>query len=166
MKRGLSVSDAEDRFVFQFERVAERNRVLHGGPWHYRNTMLVLGLYDGRGDPYAVPLNTLETWVAVEGLVHNLRNPKALNMVGSGRIRVWQEIEFEMDGIVAEVDLTYDKVKGFCRLCGLFIHDAMGCDHMIQKEREALKAPSEEFDESFVTILEVNRTCCAESKGG
>ncbi|KAL6136781.1 hypothetical protein ACLB2K_062076 [Fragaria x ananassa] len=88
MKRGLSVSNAGDRFVFQFERVAERNRVLHGGPWHYRNTMLVLALYDGRGDPAAVPLNTLETWVAVEGLVHNLRNPKALNMVGSGLGRV------------------------------------------------------------------------------
>ncbi|KAL6136782.1 hypothetical protein ACLB2K_062077 [Fragaria x ananassa] len=49
-----------------------------------------------------------------------------------------------MDGIVAEVDLTFDKVKGFCRLCGLFIHDAMGCDHLIQKEREALKASPEE----------------------
>ncbi|KAL6213143.1 hypothetical protein ACLB2K_012590 [Fragaria x ananassa] len=49
-----------------------------------------------------------------------------------------------MDGIVAEVDLTYDKVKGFCRLCGLFIHDVMGSDHLIQKEREALKAPPEE----------------------
>ncbi|KAL6195736.1 hypothetical protein ACLB2K_031354 [Fragaria x ananassa] len=88
MKRDLSVSDASDLFVFQLEQVAEQNRFLHGGPWHYRNTMLVLGLYDGRGDPAAIPLNTLETWVAVEGLVHNLRNPKALNMVGSGLGRV------------------------------------------------------------------------------
>ncbi|KAL6189956.1 hypothetical protein ACLB2K_036357 [Fragaria x ananassa] len=54
------------------------------------------------------------------------------------------EIEFEMDGIVAEVDLTFDKVKGFCQLCGFFIHDAIGCDHLIQKEREALKALPEE----------------------
>ncbi|KAL6134800.1 hypothetical protein ACLB2K_067028 [Fragaria x ananassa] len=50
--------------------------------------MLVLGLYDGRRDLVAVSLNTLETWVAVEGLVHNLRNTKALNMVGSGLGRV------------------------------------------------------------------------------
>ncbi|KAL6146771.1 hypothetical protein ACLB2K_057448 [Fragaria x ananassa] len=88
VKKGLSVSDAGDHYVFQFDRVSVRNQVFHGGLCHYKNTMLVLGEYDGRGDPAAVPLNLLETWVDVQGLRHLLRNPMALRMVGTGLGRV------------------------------------------------------------------------------
>ncbi|KAL6131338.1 hypothetical protein ACLB2K_069714 [Fragaria x ananassa] len=52
------------------------------------NTMLVLGEYDGRGDPAAVSLNLIETWVDVQGLPHLLRNPTVLRMVGTGLGRV------------------------------------------------------------------------------
>ncbi|KAL6140004.1 hypothetical protein ACLB2K_058305 [Fragaria x ananassa] len=62
--------------------------VLHGGPWHYKNTRLVLGKYDRRGYPAVVPLYLLEAWVDVQGLPHLLRNPTALRMVGTGLGRV------------------------------------------------------------------------------
>ncbi|KAL6201005.1 hypothetical protein ACLB2K_024720 [Fragaria x ananassa] len=57
------------------------------------------------------------------------------------RIRVWQEVEFKADEIVVELDFTFEKVKGFCKRCGLFMHDAIGCDRMVELERAAIKAP-------------------------
>lgn len=55
-------------FVFQFKAIAERDRVLHGGPWHYNHSMLLLTEYDGLKLVAAAPLHSLEVWVAVKGL--------------------------------------------------------------------------------------------------
>ncbi|XP_062021143.1 uncharacterized protein LOC133737638 [Rosa rugosa] len=152
IRSGLTIQDVRDRFVFQFDREADRNKILHGGPWFYRNTMLVLGGYDGIGPVAEVSLNLLETWVVVKGLPLVLRNKKALGLVGASigrvvrfdqtaltrkeeeqhirlvldvcdRVRGWMVFEFS-PVVVPELTLVYEKLKGFYRNCGLFIHDA------------------------------------------
>ncbi|XP_062014687.1 uncharacterized protein LOC133731270 [Rosa rugosa] len=161
IKSGLMIQDAGDRFLFQFEREADINRALHGGPWFYRNTMLMLGGYDGVGPVEAVPLWSLETWVAMKGLPVGLRNKAALTLIGStiGQvirldqtalrrreeeqrirmmldtrrpIRSWMMFEFSST-VELEITLIYEKVKGLCRDCGLFEHDVMGCDGFLAK---------------------------------
>ncbi|XP_062014378.1 uncharacterized protein LOC133730887 [Rosa rugosa] len=168
IKLGLTIQDAGERFVFQFNSEAMRNRILHGGPWVYRNTMLVVGEYDGLSPLEEVPLNMMEIWVAVKGLPFGLRNKTALELVGASigtmvrvdqnavkrkeeeqrikvlfdvrrRIRTWKVIEFS-PVVKPELSLIYEKVKGFCRDCGLFIHDALGCDRQLIKEKEEVKA--------------------------
>ncbi|XP_024199906.1 uncharacterized protein LOC112203121 [Rosa chinensis] len=144
IKSGLSVHDAGDRFMFQFNHEANRNRALHEGPWFYRNTMLLVGEYDGVG--------LVEIWVAVKGLPVALRNKNALNLIGyvvgqvikfdqsalrrreeeqrirlvldtRRRVRTWMLFEFS-SLVQPEINLIYEKVKGFCRDCGFFEHDA------------------------------------------
>ncbi|XP_024175430.1 uncharacterized protein LOC112181225 [Rosa chinensis] len=166
LKFGLSIQDAGDRFLFQFDREADRNRALHGGPWFYRNTMLLLGEYDGMGSVEAVPLWGMEIWVAVRGLPVAIRNKTALTLIGSTigqvirfdqsalrckeeeqrirlildthrRVCTWMLFEFSPT-VEPEITLLYEKVKGFCRDCGLFEQDALGCDGFLMKEKEEL----------------------------
>ncbi|XP_024161702.1 uncharacterized protein LOC112168993 [Rosa chinensis] len=166
LRSGLTIQDAGERFVFQFEDESVRNRIMHGGPWFYRNTMLVVGDYDGLCLPETVALNMMETWVVVRGLPLALRNKVALNMVGATlgqavrmdltalkrkeeeqrikvvfdvrhRIRSWKVVEFS-PVVRPELTFIYEKVKGYCRDCGLFIHNAMGCDTILIKEKEEL----------------------------
>lgn len=75
--------DVGDRFVFQFEHEADRNLILYGGPWFYRNTMVILTKYDGIGPVEVIPLRSIETWVAVKGLAPALRNKVVVSLVGS-----------------------------------------------------------------------------------
>ncbi|KAL6195764.1 hypothetical protein ACLB2K_031382 [Fragaria x ananassa] len=96
VKKGLSVSNAGDRYIFRFDRVSVRNQVLHGGSWHYNNTMLVLGLGRViRFDPQALKRKEEIQRIRLEFDVH----------------RVWQEVEFEADEIVVELDFTFEKEK-------------------------------------------------------
>ncbi|KAM5551537.1 hypothetical protein ABKV19_026400 [Rosa sericea] len=168
LRSGLTIQEAGERFVFQFENESVRNRILHGGPWFYRNTMLVVGEYDGLCPPEMVALNMMETWVVVRGLPLALRNKVALNMVGATlgqvvrmdltalkrkeeeqrikvvfdvrrQIRSWKVVEFS-PVVRPELTFIYEKVKGYCRDCGLFIHDVMGCDKTLIKEKEELLA--------------------------
>ncbi|XP_024200294.1 uncharacterized protein LOC112203582 [Rosa chinensis] len=168
IRSGLTIQDTGELFVFQFESASMRTRIMHGGPWFYRNTMLVVGEYDGLGPVESVPLNLMEAWVFVKGLPIALRNKVALSMVGSSighvvrfdlnalkskeeeqrikivfyvrrRIRTWMIFEFS-SVVKLELVLIYEKVKGFCPECGLFLHDALGCDKTLVKEKEAIKA--------------------------
>ncbi|KAM5564516.1 hypothetical protein ABKV19_018876 [Rosa sericea] len=150
-----------------FDSKADQNRALHGGPWFYRNAMLMLGDYDGVGSVEAVPLWSLETWVAIKGLPvasplqQGCPNPNCstigqvirfdqtalrckeeeqrirLTLDTCRRVRTWMLFEFSST-IEPEITLIYEKVKGFCRDCGLFDHDAMGCDGFLVKEKEEL----------------------------
>ncbi|XP_024196186.1 uncharacterized protein LOC112199391 [Rosa chinensis] len=156
IRSGLIIQDVGECFVFQFDRVADRNKILHGGMWFYRNTMLVFGAYDGVGLAAEVPLNSLETLVVIKGLPLVLRNKTALGLIGSAigrvirfdqtilnkkeeeqririvfdvqhQVRVWKVFEFS-PVVVPELTMVYEKIKGFCLSCGLFIHDAAGYD--------------------------------------
>ncbi|XP_024156186.1 uncharacterized protein LOC112164188 [Rosa chinensis] len=138
MKSRLTIHEVGERFVFQFEHKAERSKILHGGPWFYRNTMVVLGNYDGIGLVHEVPLNLVEAWVAVKGLLVGFRNKAALNLVGSAlgyvirfdhnalywkeaeqriclvfdvrrRIRVWMLFEFSVT-VAPELSFNFEKV--------------------------------------------------------
>ncbi|XP_024163966.1 uncharacterized protein LOC112170932 [Rosa chinensis] len=166
IKSRLTIQDASDRFLFQFEREADKNRALHGGLWFYRNKKLMLSGYDGVGPMEAVPLWSLETWVAVKGLPVGMRNEVGLTLIGStigqvirfdqtalrrreeeqriqvtldtrSRIRTWMLFEFSST-VELEIILIFEKVKGLCRDCGLFEHDVMGCDGFLEKEKEDL----------------------------
>jgi hypothetical protein len=80
----LSIREENNNlFVFQFKIKGERDRVLHGGPWHYNHSMLLLAEYDGLGVVSAVPLHSLEVWVVVKGLGVALHNERALHLIGS-----------------------------------------------------------------------------------
>ena len=78
--------DAGERFLFQFDHVSDRNRIFHGGPWHYWNMMLVLNLYDGVQPVEEVPLLEMVTWVAVRGLPVNYRNEEALTSIADAYV--------------------------------------------------------------------------------
>lgn len=96
IRSGLSIREVEGRFIFQFDRKEDWNRILSGGPWFYRNVMLVLAEYDGLGSVSVAPLWSLELWVTVKGLPPSLRNPVSLSMVGSAVGRVVRFDQFAL----------------------------------------------------------------------
>ncbi|PRQ31132.1 hypothetical protein RchiOBHm_Chr5g0032121 [Rosa chinensis] len=177
-----------ERFVFQFDRESDWNKYLHGGPWFYRNAMLVIAPYDGVSPIDSVPLHTMEIWMAVRGLPRKPRNKFALSMIGSatGEVVKFDQVamrrndaeqriqlvidtrrcfrfyrKFSFSPVVA-VDLAfvYEKVKGLCKSCGLFVHDVEGCDLLFVKEQEALPdgiPVGEMADLSITTAAEVSR---------
>ena len=53
------------------------------------------------------------------------------------RVRSWL-LFHAAPGLAAELLLDFDKFRGFCRLCGLFVHDATCCDEFLVKEKEEL----------------------------
>ncbi|KAL6183955.1 hypothetical protein ACLB2K_045364 [Fragaria x ananassa] len=81
-RSGLQIHSEGDRFVFQFDREANRNKVLHSGPCIYQNAMLVTVPYDGISAVVNPPLHSIETWVSILGLQHLLRNKKSLQLIG------------------------------------------------------------------------------------
>ncbi|XP_024195636.1 uncharacterized protein LOC112198752 [Rosa chinensis] len=164
MKSGLSIQDIGNRFVFQFGRENKHNKILHGGPWFYGNTMLVLRSYDGIGLVAKIPLNSVETWVAVKGLLVGLRNKAALTLGRviqldqtalhrkekeqrvklvldvRRRVRVWKLFEFSLVVVTVELFFTYEKVRGFCLNCGFFEHGEAGCDVLLTREKDDILA--------------------------
>ncbi|XP_062028570.1 uncharacterized protein LOC133744483 [Rosa rugosa] len=168
----LSITKIEgDRFQFRFAVKEEGQRVLHGGPWHFKNRMLLLEEYDGFGAPELVPLNSLEAWVTVRRLPPRLQTEESLILIGSSmgrflraekfalqqgspeqrfrvlldvRRRLWGQQTFGFTETVrAEVDMFYEKVKGWCRECGLFDHGDRVCDKfLIKKSGGGLTGPT------------------------
>ncbi|XP_024164719.1 uncharacterized protein LOC112171834 [Rosa chinensis] len=79
----LSITKVEgDRFQFRFVVKEEGQRVLHDGPWHFKNWMLLLEEYDCFGALELVPLNSLEAWVTVRRLPPRLRTEESLMLIG------------------------------------------------------------------------------------
>lgn len=134
---------------------------MSGGPWFYKNVILVLGEYDGLGSVTATPLRTQELWVTMKGLPPLLQNPVSLSMVGSavGRVltfdqlalqrEVEQRIRLVLDtrrrvrtarqlsfSAMMEVDLIFEfeRLKGFCHDCGLLEHALGDCDKLLLQE--------------------------------
>lgn len=130
--------------------------ILHGGPWYYNNSMLLLAEYDGLGEVKSILNHSMEVWVAVKGLGVALRNEKALTLISGTlgrvlrfdqvalrqreaiqRIRVLHDMRrrirlhrtFQFSPVVSvDVELKYEKCHGLCSACGFFLHAAEGCD--------------------------------------
>ncbi|XP_024171812.1 uncharacterized protein LOC112177789 [Rosa chinensis] len=156
-------------FVFQFKEQEVKHRVLHGGPWYYSNSMLLLADYDGLRAPSEVPLHFLEEWVAVTGLRVAMSNERALTRIGNlmgtfvrvdqvalqrkeatqrirlifdVRHRVWarRTVCFTPEVSVA-LEFRFEKCRGICKGCGFFTHGGGKCDQKLVKEA-AVKEPS------------------------
>ncbi|XP_024200313.1 uncharacterized protein LOC112203606 [Rosa chinensis] len=149
MKGGLSIKVVGTWFVFQFVREEDRNHYLHGGPWFYRNTMLLLAPYDGITNVDSIPLHSLELWITVRGLPLTLQNKLSLSMIGSAigrvlrldtvalkrkdveqrirmvidtkrRFRVFRSFSFS-SSVEVDVTIQYEKVQGFVVIMGCLI---------------------------------------------
>ncbi|XBJ00303.1 hypothetical protein VPH35_020218 [Triticum aestivum] len=74
------VTSEDRRFIITFKEEGDRSHVLHAGPWHFRDDVVVLAAFDGRGNPEDVPLDSIKIWVQIWGL------PVPLKTVEMGKV--------------------------------------------------------------------------------
>ena len=63
-------------FVFQFEDIMEKERVLLCQPWSFNKSMLILSSFDGKSKPEEVNLQWCSFWVQIHGLSLGLMTEK------------------------------------------------------------------------------------------
>ena len=60
------------------------------------------------------------------------------------RVRSWLLFDFSPT-VSVEINLVYERVRGFCRACRRFVHEASGCDQFLVKEKAVLLNSNPEF---------------------
>ena len=83
-------------YVFQFEDVVEKDRVLIRQPWSFNKSSIVLKDFNGMSSLEDVNMDRCQLWVQIHGLPLGLMNEKIGIVLG------------EAIGEVIEVDTTYD----------------------------------------------------------
>ncbi|KAL6144691.1 hypothetical protein ACLB2K_055382 [Fragaria x ananassa] len=169
--------------ALEFDREANRNKVLHSGPWFYQNAMLVTVPYDRISTVVNPPLHSIETCVLILGLPHLLHNNKSLQMIRQsiGKVHRFdnlamnrkdekQKIRLTMDtrqryrfyrnysfgSVHVDVEIIYEKIQGLCKFYGLFEHVVEGCDEFFVREDEALHGlPVTAMEELTIAKLKV-----------
>lgn len=70
------------RFVITFAEGGDRHHVLHVGPWHFRNDVVILAAFDGDGNPADVCLDSIKLWAQIWGLPVPIKTVKMGYILG------------------------------------------------------------------------------------
>ncbi|KAK9931662.1 hypothetical protein M0R45_018932 [Rubus argutus] len=91
----------------------EMRHILHGSPWYYNNSMLLLAEYDGLGEVKSILNHSLEFWVAVKGLGVALRNEKALTLIGGtlGRVLRFDQVALRRREAIQRIRVLHDTIR-------------------------------------------------------
>ncbi|KAL6134781.1 hypothetical protein ACLB2K_067009 [Fragaria x ananassa] len=94
-------------FIFQFKEEESKNYALHGGPWFYNISMLLLSDYDGIGDLSTVPRQFFEVWQAVR-----CRGRSAVFFMMLESHLVQRTFAFSLE-VAVELELRYENVRAY-----------------------------------------------------
>ncbi|XVF56444.1 hypothetical protein PTKIN_Ptkin06aG0121000 [Pterospermum kingtungense] len=68
--KGVNIRDiGDDRFLFQFYHVADRQRIVGRGPWFFDNQMLICHYLQPDESPHLVSLVKVDFWIQVFDLL-------------------------------------------------------------------------------------------------
>ncbi|XVF38349.1 hypothetical protein REPUB_Repub20aG0093700 [Reevesia pubescens] len=87
----------ENLFLFKFQDVVEKNKVLLNQPWSFNKVLLMLKNFDGLIKPEDVDMKMCLFWMQVYGLPLGLMNDKVGAVMG------------EVIGDIEDVDLSDDQ---------------------------------------------------------
>lgn len=74
---------AENLFLFSFDSVRDRNKVLRGGVWCFGHAPVALEIYDGICPFAQVPMKHVLMWVRVTGIPPLSEVPRNFQLVGN-----------------------------------------------------------------------------------
>nr|XP_011463547.1 PREDICTED: uncharacterized protein LOC105351288 [Fragaria vesca subsp. vesca] len=111
LKKRILVREQESGiYIFQFKEVQTRDHALHGGPWFYGNSILLLAEYDGVCDHKTMSLQTLKIWVAMKGLRIAMRKPESLTLLGNalGHFMHFDQQAMERKEVVHKIRVRHE----------------------------------------------------------
>ncbi|XP_062014453.1 uncharacterized protein LOC133730980 [Rosa rugosa] len=153
----LSARAVKDRFVFQFSNPEDRQRTVEGGPWFFGKWALAMAEFDGLKDPAQVLTSSFPVWVEIMGLPPALVTEGAVALIGAtlgeivhldkagirkgtaARVRIRHVLSSPVKQVFppstfdftsaasATVRFRYERLVGFCRVCGMMEHQRSGC---------------------------------------
>ncbi|XP_074300158.1 uncharacterized protein LOC141631378 [Silene latifolia] len=163
-----SVVDARQRiFIFRFEDVRDKGKVLDGQPWHFDKYVWCFNEPNAEGNLMETPLYYMPLWTRIYDLpIKGRTNEDNVRRLGeqlgkfvakdemlypemerSVRLRILHNIrkplkkfvEVRMpSGKVNSFDVKYEKLPLFCYGCGVLGHGEKECEHGPYQEDELM----------------------------
>ncbi|XP_023637455.1 uncharacterized protein LOC111830187 [Capsella rubella] len=160
-----------NQFQFIFPSEESLSTVLRRGPWAFNDRMLVLQ----RWFPDNAPLiNFIPFWVQVRGIPFHFLNRDVISHIGRSlgplldvdydgeaaarvefvRVQISWDIQLPLrfqrhiqfqEGVNTLLRFRYERLRGFCEVCGLLTHDTGAC--VLPDDVEQQFANDEEDDE-------------------
>ncbi|OMO49946.1 hypothetical protein CCACVL1_30745 [Corchorus capsularis] len=155
---GLRVQEVGDKmFLFQFDRMGERDRVLLQQPWSFNKALMVLQEFDGSVLPEDVDLDWCSFWVQIHGLPMAYMTEKTAMSIGKvagiveeigmddgkvgwgkilrvrtslnvhRRLKRGTKINLPESGQKV-VTFKYERLPNFCYFCGCLSHHESECE--------------------------------------
>ncbi|KAH9735309.1 zinc knuckle protein [Citrus sinensis] len=149
-------SMGENIFIFKFASEGEKKRILHGGPWHFNNWLMVLTEPTGIGDIKQQTFTYTSFWVQIHNALIMCMDKDIMKEIGQ-KIGKVEEVETDETGeclgsfarVRISIDITqplkerlllklederrislrvaYEKLPEFCFCCGLIGHQYKKC---------------------------------------
>ncbi|KAL0717004.1 hypothetical protein Bca4012_066326 [Brassica carinata] len=131
-----------NKFQFVFPSEDLMMSVLRRGPWAYNERMLVVKRWNPGMDDTS--LNTIPLWVQIRGIPLEFLMEPVIRNIGDRMgevmlvdfnpettgdvefVRVQKNFQFT-PGVNTLLKFRYERLKGFCELCGMITHDSGEC---------------------------------------
>ncbi|KAI4979680.1 hypothetical protein ZWY2020_016433 [Hordeum vulgare] len=150
-----------NRFVVQASCLGDWERIMHQGPWLFRNMAVLLCSYDGFNRTKEIKVDLMPIWLQIhklldpfckEGIVKKLLKGAGdileMRLTGNTRgdyvrVRVNHDIKLPLAKFVSIVRakerqiylVWYEKLARFCKLCGLIGHEHKECGLGVHDEK-------------------------------
>nr|XP_020194051.1 uncharacterized protein LOC109779841 [Aegilops tauschii subsp. strangulata] len=154
-----------NRFIFQMFCLGDWKKVVHGGPWLFRNYAVVIEDYDGKTDPEEYALDGVFLWAQIHKVPDLYCHPEVVDELARriGKVRevpLRPTLYYEGDYVRVRVRVLtakpltrftplnvegegrkmmvvkYEKVSFFCKICGIMGHGFEECGNGIWEEKD------------------------------
>ncbi|KAL2930824.1 Guanine nucleotide-binding protein subunit beta, partial [Bienertia sinuspersici] len=126
--KGMVVREIDrNRFVFQFFCQSDRERVMQQSPWAFDNHLLLLKEISGHEQPRDFVFDSVDFW---------FNDSDVSGWAKFMRVRVRMDVHkplprgstMKLGGERIWVDFRYERLSGFCFVCGCLRHGVRECD--------------------------------------
>jgi hypothetical protein len=155
----------DNLFSMQFQCLADWERVMHGGPWIFRGSPVLMAEYDGWADLETIELNLFPAWVHVLDLKEKMRTAiiakqlskragtyvsiDVMSVKGAGegvRVRVMIDVCKPISRVASITlmqkkmcfRLQYEKMPDYCGVCGFVGHRLKECGDGVWPEEKII----------------------------
>ncbi|CAA7042889.1 unnamed protein product [Microthlaspi erraticum] len=129
--------------------------VLRNGLWAFAERMVVLQ----RWTPYMMPdmLNFIPFWIQIRGIPLQFMNQDVIAHIGRA-MGLLMDVDYNAEAIARGINtllkFRYERLRGFCEVCGMLSHDSGAClirnggpdPHSDDENEEPDHSDSEEHD--------------------
>ena len=93
---GLYIREVGERlFIFHFDKLMDKERVIQKQPWAFNKSLLVLEEFECLSQPHEVKMKWCPFWIQIRGLPLGMMNEKVGTVLGEAIVDVEEGDTFE-----------------------------------------------------------------------